>query len=291
MNRKNFIKQATASIITLPFMKLNALSSLKDNLKSTPKMPLLFVGHGSPMNAIVQNQFHKKWQILGKSLPNPKAILVVSAHWLTEKKTKVTAMKTPQTIHDFGGFPEELFNQQYPAPGSPEMAQLTIDEIHSTIVHKDMDWGLDHGTWSVLKPMFPTANIPVFQISIDSTKPMEFHYNLGKELNTLRKKGVLIIGSGNIVHNLKKLNSENPIYDWAQEFDQKIKGFIDQRDFTSVLDFQKLGNLAQLAHPTYDHLLPLLYTLGAMDKDENLAYFNDEFDMGSISMRSLLINS
>ncbi len=251
----------------------------------------MFVGHGTPMNAIVQNDFHKKWQSLGSQLPEPQAILVISAHWLTNKLTKVTAMSTPKTIHDFGGFPQELFEQQYPAPGSPEMAKLTVNEIHSTVVHEDMEWGLDHGTWSVLKPMFPEAQIPVYQLSIDITKPIEFHYKLGKELRALRRKGVLIIGSGNIVHNLSKLEYGKRPYDWAIDFDEKIKQFIDNRDFESVVNFHKLGNLTKLAHPTYEHLLPLMYTLGAIEDKESIEYFNDSFDLGAISMRSLLVNS
>lgn len=269
-------------------MKLNAIS---DNLLSSQKMPLMFAGHGSPMNAILQNDFHKKWQRLGKSLPEPQAILVISAHWITNRATKVTAMSAPTTIHDFGAFPQELFKQQYPAPGSPEMAKLTINQIHSTVVHEDMEWGLDHGTWCVLKPMFPEAKVPVYQLSIDMSKPIQFHFDLGKELKALRSKGLLIIGSGNMVHNLFTLQRRVTAYDWAKTFDESIKKFIDDRDFKSVIDFQKLGRVAELAHPTYDHFLPLLYTLGAMDKNENIEYFNDSFDLGSISMRSLLINS
>lgn len=272
-------------------MELSTLYKESYSLKNSKKMPVMFVGHGSPMNAIQQNSFHKKWQSLGNSLPEPQAILVISAHWLTSKTTKVTSMSTPKTIHDFGGFPRELFEQQYPAPGSPEMAKLTIEQIHSTIVHEDMEWGLDHGTWCVLKPMFPEAKIPVYQLSIDMTKPIEFHFNLGKELQALRRKGVLIIGSGNIVHNLTQLRQGINAYDWAKDFDNTIKAIIDKRDFKSVVNFQKMGNLAKLAHPTFEHLLPLMYTLGAMDKSEQVQYFNDSFDLGSISMRSLLINS
>ncbi len=291
MKRKKFLKSAGLGALSLSFMKLSSFSTLSNNLKTSNKMPLMFVGHGTPMNAIVQNDFHKKWQSLGSQLPEPQAILVISAHWLTNKLTKVTAMSTPKTIHDFGGFPQELFKQQYPAPGSPEMAKLTVNEIHSTVVHEDMEWGLDHGTWSVLKPMFPEAKIPVYQLSIDITKPIEFHYKLGKELRALRRKGVLIIGSGNIVHNLSKLEYGKRPYDWAIDFDEKIKQFIDNRDFESVVNFHELGNLTKLAHPTYEHLLPLMYTLGAIEDKESIEYFNDSFDLGAISMRSLLVNS
>ncbi len=291
MKRKKFLKSAGLGALSLSFMKLSSFSTISNNLKTSSKMPLMFVGHGTPMNAIVPNDFHKKWQSLGSQLPEPQAILVISAHWLTNKLTKVTAMSTPKTIHDFGGFPQELFEQQYPAPGSPEMAKLTVNEIHSTVVHEDMEWGLDHGTWSVLKPMFPEAQIPVYQLSIDITKPIEFHYKLGKELRALRRKGVLIIGSGNIVHNLSKLEYGKRPYDWAIDFDEKIKQFIDNRDFESVVDFHELGNLTKLAHPTYEHLLPLMYTLGAIEDKESIEYFNDSFDLGAISMRSILVNS
>ncbi len=272
-------------------MPLKALSTLSELKSQSSKMPLLFVGHGSPMNAIVKNEFHNKWKAIGDALPTPKAILVVSAHWITNNSTNVTAMSTPRTIHDFGGFPQELFDQQYPAPGSPEMAKMTIEQIHSTVVHEDMEWGLDHGTWSVLKPMFPKADVPVFQLSIDMTKPIQFHYDLGKELAALRAKGVLIIGSGNIVHNLYQAQEGANAYDWAQEFDSNIKTLIDKRDFAGVVNFQNLGKVATKAHPSYDHLLPLMHVLGAAGKDENIEYFNDRFDYGSISMRSLMIHS
>lgn len=272
-------------------MSLRNLTQQIDPLVKTDKMPVLFVGHGNPMNAIVKNDFHNKWISMGKTLPRPQAILMISAHWITTNTTKVTAMKTPETIHDFGGFPKELFDQQYPAPGSPEMAKMTAEAIHSTIVHEDMEWGLDHGTWSVLKPMFPEADIPVYQISIDYGQPAAFHYKLGQELQTLRKKGVLIIGSGNIVHNLRELKQGGQTYDWAYDFDENIRKAVDARDFQQVIDFQNMGTLAKMAHPSYDHFLPLLYTLGAVDKKEEIEYFNDDFDMGSISMRSLLIHS
>jgi len=269
-------------------MKLQAFENTISTLKPSPRMPVLFVGHGSPMNAILDNSFSRKWKELGKSLPQPQAILVVSAHWITPRTTKVTAMEFPKTIHDFGGFPEELFKQEYPAPGAIISAEETINIVKSVHVEKDFEWGLDHGTWSILKPMFPDATIPVYQISIDYGKPAQFHYELGKELNALRNKGVLIIGSGNIVHNLRELRPDG-IISWAQEFDQKIKTFIDNRDFQSVVDFQKLGTLAKQAHPSYDHFLPLLHVLGATNAKDTISYFNDSFDFGSISMRSLLI--
>ena len=251
-------------------------------------MPLMFVGHGNPMNAITDNAFSQTWKEMGKHLPRPAAILSVSAHWITRNETKVTAMEQPETIHDFGGFPQQLVDQQYPAPGSPEWAQKTKELIAHPEVVLDYKWGLDHGTWSVLLPMFPLADIPVYQISIDYSKPPEFHYELGKQLRALRDKGVLIIGSGNIVHNLRAIRPNQAPYDWAMEFDGKIAGWISERNDRPIVDFQKLGALAVNAHPSYDHFLPLLYVLGAKDEKEQLAYFNDEIDLSSVSMRSMI---
>lgn len=290
MKRIDFLKTAVLASLSLPLMKLNALGKITDGLKNTNKMPMMFVGHGSPMNAILDNSFSRKWKDLGSQLEKPQAILVVSAHWITNKTTKVTAMKSPKTIHDFGGFPEELFEQQYSAPGAPEMSKITVDLLkEKTLIEQDFEWGLDHGTWAILKPMYPKAEIPVYQLSIDYSQPALFHYELGKELSKLRNKGVLIIGSGNIVHNLNELQQGRVAYDWAKEFDTTIAQNITDRNFQAVIDFQKLGKLAKTAHPTYDHFLPLLYTLGATEKTDEISYFNDSFDMGSISMRSLLI--
>ena len=291
MKRSEFIKRLSLGTIALSSLNLKSLASISKEFEETPLMPLLFIGHGSPMNAILDNNFNRKWQSLGKELPTPNAILVVSAHWITTNKTAVTAMESPRTIHDFGGFPKELFEQQYPAPGSKEYAALTKEIVQTTHIHEDHEWGLDHGTWCVVKPMFPEATVPVFQLSLDYNAGMDFHFELGKELNALRKKGVLIIGSGNMVHNLMQLDSSNQKYDWALEFDDKITSFINQRDFEAVKNFQKLGSIAELAHPSYEHFLPLLYILGAMDKNEEITYFNDSFDLGSISMRSLLIQA
>jgi 4,5-DOPA dioxygenase extradiol len=251
-------------------------------------MPVLFVGHGNPMNAIEKNDYHNKWAELGKTLPRPKAILCVSAHWLT-KGTQVTAMEKPKIIHDFGGFPQELFDVQYPVNGSPEFAKETQMLITKTKVQSDFEWGLDHGTWSVLLPMFPNADIPVFQLSIDYSQPPQYHYDLSKELTALRKKGVMIIGSGNIVHNLGMIDWGGKAYDWAIEFDEKIKKLIDERDHSAVINYDKLGRIAQLAVPTNDHYLPLLYSLALQEKNETISYFNEKCEMGSMSMRSLII--
>ena len=269
-------------------MNVRDLYKNSGHLDKTPRMPVMFVGHGNPMNAISDNSFTRTWKEIGKQLPRPKAILSVSAHWLTRNGTKVTAMERPETIHDFGGFPRKLFEQQYPAPGSPEFAKQTQQVVPSPEIALDYDWGLDHGTWSVLLPMFPLADIPVYQLSIDYNQPPQFHYDLGKQLKTLREKGVLIIGSGNIVHNLSAIKMEGAPYDWALEFDQKIATWIQEGNHQKIIDFQKLGTLASTAHPTYDHYLPLLYVVGLQNKNEKPEFFNNEFDMSSVSMRSVL---
>jgi 4,5-DOPA dioxygenase extradiol len=287
MDRRKFIFNSilgTGAMVTLnSFVRAYSEEKFAEAI-----MPVLFIGHGSPMNAIEKNEYHSKWTELGKTLPKPKAILVVSAHWLT-KGTRVTAMEKPKTIHDFGGFPQELFDVQYPAKGSPELASETQALIGKTKVQSDFEWGLDHGTWSVLLPMYPKADIPVFQLSIDYSQPPQYHYDLAKELTSLRKKGVLIIGSGNIVHNLGMLDWGGKAYDWAIEFDERIKNFIDQRNYAGVINYDKMGSIAKLAVPTNEHYIPLLYTLALQEKDETISYFNEKCEMGSMSMRSVRI--
>ncbi len=287
MDRRLFIK--TSALGAGAMLGLSSFIDSFDQKKiSDSIMPVLFVGHGNPMNAIEKNEYHLKWQALGTEFPKPKAILVISAHWITNG-TKVTAMDRPKTIHDFGGFPDELFAQQYPVPGAPDFAKEVQRLISKTTVQPDLDWGLDHGTWSVLLPMFPKADIPVFQLSIDYTKPPQYHYDLAKELASLRIKGVLIIGSGNIVHNLGKIDWSGKAFDWTIEFDQKIKGFIDSKNHQGVIDYEKLGSIAKLAVPTNEHYLPLLYTLALQSKTDSLSYFNEKCEMGSMSMRSVKI--
>lgn len=270
-------------------MNIDSLKAL-NSLKNTDKMPALFIGHGSPMNAIDDNPFRKSWVELGQKLPTPNAILSISAHWITRGTTKVTSMEQPKTIHDFGGFPNELYQQQYPAKGSPIFADDTIKLVSNPSILPDMDWGLDHGTWSVLLPMYPKAQIPVYQLSIDYSKPPQFHYDLALQLKALRYKGVLILGSGNIVHNLGAMDYANKPYDWALEFDNTIKKNIDKRNHHDIINFQNLGAIARLAHPSYDHFLPLLYILALQEEKEDVLYFNDSFDLASISMRSLVIS-
>lgn len=272
--------------------KMNTLGTFMnemDNMKpAAEKMPVLFVGHGSPMNAIEQNEYHQSWATLGAQLPRPKAILTISAHWLT-RDTRVTAMERPQTIHDFGGFPKALFDQQYPAPGAPHYAALTQQLITKTVVQSDYEWGLDHGTWSFLLPMYPQADIPVYQLSLDYYKPMRYHYELAQELAALRKKGVMIIGSGNIVHNLRMINFEGGAFDWAMEFDEKMKDYIANQNHDGIIEYEKLGPVAKLAVPTHDHYLPLIYAVALQEKNENVEFFNEKTDLGSVSMRSFVV--
>ena len=257
-------------------------------------MPTLFVGHGSPMNGIQDNEFSRGWVDMVKGVDLPSAVLVISAHWLT-RGTLVTAMENPKTIHDFGGFPEELFQVQYPAPGSPELAKEIKQEVESIQVHLDHEWGLDHGTWSVVRHMFPEAKIPVLQLSIDYFKPAEYHYKLAQELAKLRKKGVLIIGSGNMIHNLRMLDwqniDQNVGYDWANELNDTFIKIIEQKDHTKLFDIQNLGEAGKLAIPTPDHYYPLMYTLGLQNNKEEVEIFNNHLVGGSISMTSLRIES
>jgi len=256
-------------------------------------MPVLFVGHGSPMNGIEDNEFSKRWTAIAKEVPTPKAVLVISAHWFT-KGTSITAMDFPKTIHDFGGFPEALYQVQYPAPGSPAIAKETASIIHSTQVALDHDWGLDHGTWTIVRHMYPNANIPVLQLSIDYTKRPAFHYELAKELYHLRNKGVLIIGSGNMVHNLRmvawdKLDGPAYGYDWALQMNQTFKNLILDKAHSSLINYDQLGKEALLAIPTPEHYLPLLYTLGLQDKNDPIHFFNDKPVGGSLTMTSVKI--
>jgi 4,5-DOPA dioxygenase extradiol len=270
-------------------MKLNELNKITESFGLSDRMPVLFVGHGNPMNAITENRYRDSWLALGKKLPQPKAVLCVSAHWLTNG-THVTMSPKPATIHDFGGFPDELFKVQYPAPGSPEYAKITIGSVHSVKIHEDNEWGLDHGAWSVLMNMYPQANIPVFQLSIDYGKPAVYHYNLAKELSALREKGVLIVASGNVVHNLGQVSWDNSErkYDWAVEFDALVRKSIEDRNDEALTGYEKLGTLARMAHPTNDHYLPLMYAIGLRNKADNFSFFNDTFDLGSVSMRSVI---
>jgi len=278
---------------------MNAFQELNTLNNSLPiqdfKMPVLFIGHGSPMNGIEDNEFSQYWEKLGKEIPEPKAVLVISAHWLT-KGTHITAMEHPKTIHDFGGFPKELFAVQYPAPGSPTIAKETAALVQQTNVGLDHDWGLDHGTWTVVRHIYPDANIPVLQLSIDYNKPASYHYSLAKELQALRKKGVLIMGSGNMVHNLRmvawdKMDVPNYGYDWAQEMNETFKKLIRSKDHAPLMNYETMGPAAKLAIPTPDHYYPLIYTLGLQDNKDEVVFFNDKLVAGSLTMTSVKIAS
>ena len=289
MKRRDVLKAGLGGLVGVSALRLPAFANLLGDLPETDRQPALFIGHGSPMNAIEDNRFTREWKAVGAEMPPPVAILSVSAHWLTRGVTKVTAMDRPRTIHDFGGFPQELFDQQYPAPGAPEAAAATVDIVRQTHVEADHEWGLDHGTWSVLLPMFPEANVPTFQLSIDYSKPPQWHFELARELRALRRRGVLIIGSGNLVHNLRALRPGGTPPDWATEFEETMVRHLDSGNLQGVVDFQKLGAVARNAHPTHDHFLPLLYSIALKEDDEQFHHFTKAFDLGSISMRSLRI--
>ena len=256
-------------------------------------MPVLFIGHGSPMNAIGENEFVAGWRAVVQTFPKPNAILCISAHWET-RGTFVTAMEKPKTIHDFGGFPRELYDMQYPAPGSPELAKEIKRIIRKTEVGLDNKWGLDHGCWSVLKRIYPDADVPVIQLSLDASRPADYHYDLAREFSPLREQGVLIIGSGNMVHNLRlidweKMDEPGFGHDWAIEANEKMKKYILTDDHQSLINFRSQGKAFDLAIPTPEHFLPLLYVLALKEEDEKVEFFNDKPIMGSLTMTSLKI--
>lgn len=293
MKRRSFI----GSVFLLPFavraMKSNEINQLLTLGENTPRMPVLFVGHGSPMNAIEENEFVQGWRNLGKTLPRPKAILVVSAHWET-RGTFVTAVSKPVTIHDFGGFPKALFDVQYPALGSPELAHETKRIVTKTGIGLDEKWGLDHGAWSVIRRIYPEADIPVIEFSLDYTQGPQYHYELAQQISALRNKGVLIVGSGNLVHNLRmvawdKVNESEYGYDWAITANNKFKQLIQDGNHKDLINYATLGREVQLAIPTPDHFLPLLYTLALKEKNEPVSFFNDKPVMGSLTMTSVRI--
>lgn len=283
MNRRDILIMLSSSFALGAARPLSALSVLIGT--STPRMPVLFVGHGNPMNAITTNTFADEWERIGKEL-QPRAILCVSAHWETPG-SRVTAMQRPNTIHDFGGFPDELFRVQYPSPGSPDLAQDIARLTHETIL-LDHEWGLDHGAWSVLARMFPAADIPVLQLSLDVTKSPLQHIELARQLASLRRQGVVIVASGNIVHNLGLVQWRGGALSWALEFDVLSKSLIASRDLKALANYTALGREAQLAIPTPEHYLPMLYALALVDDTEDIAFFNENIDLGSVSMRSFI---
>lgn len=288
MNRKHFLQMMSVFPVAYG---LSSIGKWYDDAMEGPNtdlMPLLFLGHGSPMNGIEDNPYSRKWKELGEKLPRPRMVLVVSAHWLT-RGTYVTAMENPRTIYDFGGFPEALYKVKYPAPGSPEMAREVADAMGSVQTGMDHDWGLDHGTWTIVRHMYPEANIPVLQLSIDYHKDAQWHYKLAADLQKLRKKGVLIIGSGNIVHNLSRIRFDgatNFAYDWAIQANDEMKNFVMDGNHQALIDYEKRGSAWQLAIPSPDHYYPLIYMLGVAAKGERVQVFNDVAALGSITMTS-----
>ncbi|MFM2268583.1 MAG: hypothetical protein RL757_2024 [Bacteroidota bacterium] len=293
MDRKSFLK----SLITAPLVmsNLETLDKVSRSFSNTPRMPVLFLGHGSPMNAIEENEFVRGFRTVSQRIAKPNAILCISAHWLT-RGTKVTAMAMPRTIHDFGGFPDALFQVQYPAKGDPELAKLTQTLLSPTDIGLDETWGLDHGAWSVLKHLYPDADIPVIQMSIDYSQPARYHYELAKRLQPLREKGILIVGSGNMIHNLNlvdfaNLHKDNYGYDWAIEARTLMNDWLKAGNYDPFLNIEQQGKAVNLAIPTPDHFFPLLYSLGLQTKDEPLTLFNDKLLGGSLSMTSVQIGA
>jgi 4,5-DOPA dioxygenase extradiol len=273
-------------------MTLHELDRLTQSFDTTEPMPILFVGHGSPMNGIEENQFVAGFRETAATLPRPRAVMCISAHWETQG-TMVTAMQHPRTIHDFGGFPRELYEVQYPAPGSPALARETNRIIHQTEVGLDESWGLDHGAWSVLRHFYPEADVPIIEMSLDYTKDARWHYDLARQLAPLRRKGVLIMGSGNMVHNLRMIAwrrmEETFAYDWALEAGEKMKQLILSGDDGGLIEYRRQGTAFELAIPTPEHYLPLLYTLALRESRELVSLFNDSPVGGSITMTSVLI--
>ena len=274
------------------YNEIKHVEKVTTSMNSTGKMPVLFLGHGSPMNAIEENEFVQGFRNIAKEIPRPQAIVCISAHWET-RGTFVTAMKNPPTIHDFGGFPEVLYNVQYPAPGAPELAHKIATLLGETNIGLDYSRGLDHGAWSVIKHLFPKADVPLIEMSLDYTKNPQAHYEMAQALRPLRDLGILIIGSGNLVHNLRKIDwkklNEIYTYDWAIEANEKMKAYILEENHSQLINFQKQGEAFNLAIPTPEHYLPLLYSLSLRDKNEELKFFNDKIIAGSLSMTSFKI--
>ena len=291
MERKDFIKSTIAltAMTTLGNFKL-----ITDNLTEQDEaMPALFIGHGSPMNALEDNAFTREWKGIAAKITKPKAILCISAHWET-RGTYVTAMEKPETIHDFGGFPKALFDVEYPAKGSKWLAEETRKIVTATDVQLTEHWGLDHGSWSVLKQLYPDADVPVIQMSLDATKDAQYHYDLAQQLVDLRKKGVLIVGSGNMVHNFQYAQFDasglSPkALDWAIEANENFKKSITTNDYKSLVNYKKHSRAFQLSAPTPEHYLPMLYALALRGKDEKVSFFNDAIVGGSFSMTSFKI--
>ncbi|MBS8228511.1 4,5-DOPA dioxygenase extradiol [Vannielia litorea] len=267
------------------------LERLKDSLTRTDRMPVVFLGHGSPMNALEDTDYSRAWSELGRTLPRPRAILVVSAHWMSKGTTLVNVRPEPETIHDFYGFPEPLYDIQYPAPGAPELGREVASLLASHHGESDESWGLDHGAWAVLKFLYPGADVPVFQVSVDMTAPLSDQLKIGRLLSQLRDRGVLILGSGNVVHNLRAMRPGGAPLDFAEAFDTLFADRLEQRDMAALADREQLGSLLRMAHPSHDHYLPALTVAGAADDKDALTFMTDAIDLGSVSMRSFIFHA
>jgi 4,5-DOPA dioxygenase extradiol len=272
-------------------MQTHTLQDLKDRFALSARMPVVFLGHGSPMHAIEDGPFSQAWSALGQSLPRPKAILVVSAHWITRGTTLVDVSAMPRTIHDFYGFPEALYAQQYPASGQPTLAREVVTLLKSHRTEEDDTWGLDHGAWAVLKFLYPDADVPVFQVSIDMARGLDHQLEIGRTLSELRNRGVLILGSGNVVHNLRTMRVGGQPLDFAVEFDALFADRLTDRNFGALADRDGLGPLLSAAHPSVDHYLPALTIAGASDAHDALTFMTDSIDLGSVSMRSFIFHT
>ena len=272
-------------------MSLTTLQSLSDRLSPSARMPVVFLGHGSPMNALEDTPYSRAWTDLGQKLPRPQAILVVSAHWMTRGTTLVDVSALPRTIHDFYGFPEALYEMTYPAPGAPQLAQEVVTLLASHHGAGDETWGLDHGAWTVLNFLFPRHDVPVFQVSIDVTRGLDYQLEIGRTLSALRDKGVLILGSGNVVHNLRAMRMGGKPLDFATEFDALFAKRLAARDFAALADRPGWGSLLAMAHPTLDHYLPALTIAGASDHGDDLSFMTDAIELGAIAMRSFVFHA
>ena len=289
MDRKKFLTMAGLSTLSFTHLSLKGLAGIAKDYSTTKKMPTLFLAHGHPINAVLKNKFTETLATVSDKIQPPNAIMVISAHWET-KGTYVSVNPAPRTIYDFGNFDQRLFDIQYEPDGHPELAKEVI-KLNNDI-REDNHMGLDHGAWTILKHVYPQANIPVFQLSIDYTQGPEYHYELGKQLNALRYRGVLIVGSGNIVHNLRKLNWGNQNaqpFDWALEFDQNVKQKLYNQQFNDLVNYENMGQSALLSIPTNEHYLPMLYILGFMEKGERIETIYEAYEFGSLSMRSFKI--
>ncbi|EPG72953.1 aromatic ring-opening dioxygenase, catalytic subunit LigB [Leptospira fainei serovar Hurstbridge str. BUT 6] len=286
-SRRKFLGGALASFLVA--LGVGKRFSGKKGDSEMNRAPVFFVGHGSPMNAIGENEFTKGWAASVQNLPRPKAILCISAHWVT-RGSRITAMESPKTIHDFYGFPQELFDVQYSAPGNPALAKEISTDSRTQRLDLDYEWGLDHGSWSVLRHMYPNADIPVLQLSLDATKPAGWHYEFAKELASLRDQNTLIVGSGDLVHNLRLYNwrNEEEIPDWSKEANETFKALILKRDSKALSQYQNLGTAAQLAVPTPEHYIPMLYALALAGENEEISFYNDKIQ-STVSMTSFRI--